>query len=185
MHVTVGQADQRAGDAATRPKDRVGVGAARAACERLKGRMEVLYMLPDYFESFPKPCLHGWGRVFPTVAADGFVLPCQTAREIRGLKFDNVRGCSLEEIWFESETFNRFRGTGWLPEPCQSRPRKETDFGGCRCQAFLLSGDATATDPACSLAPRHNLIAEALAEAGTHQELVYRTAQESSRLQRS
>ena len=137
---------------------------ADAARRRLAGRMEILYVLPDYFEQFPKPCLNGWGRVFMTVAADGAVLPCQTAREIRGLKFENARGNSLEKIWFESEAFQKFRGTDWLPEPCQSCPRKEIDFGGCRCQAFLLTGDATATDPVCSLAPKHHLIIEALAE---------------------
>jgi pyrroloquinoline quinone biosynthesis protein E len=157
---------------------------ARAASERLKGRMEILYVLPDYFEQLPKACLHGWGRVFLTVAADGAVLPCQTAREIRGLKFDNVRERSLEKIWFESETFCKFRGTDWLPEPCQSCPRKEMDFGGCRCQAFLLAGDASVTDPACSLSPRHNLIAEALAESetGANEKLIYRTASSSSKI---
>jgi pyrroloquinoline quinone biosynthesis protein E len=154
-------------------------GVARAAQQRLKGRMEILYVLPDYFEPYPKPCLHGWGRVFMTVAADGAVLPCQTAREIRGLKFDNVRDHSLGEIWFESETFCKFRGTSWLPEPCQSCPRKELDFGGCRCQAFLLTGDATLTDPVCSLAPKHHLIVEALAEAGAKEKLIYRTAHAS------
>src|SRR5271154_2383842 len=152
---------------------------ADAARQRLKGRMEILYVLPDYFEQFPKPCLNGWGRVFMTVAADGAVLPCQTAREIRGLKFEHVRDCSLEKIWFESEAFCKFRGTDWLPEPCQSCPRKEIDFGGCRCQAFLLAGDSGVTDPVCSLSPRHNLIAEALAEAGTNDQLVYRTAHSS------
>ena len=138
---------------------------AQGARERLKGRMEILYVLPDYFEAFPKACLHGWGRVFMTVAPDGMVLPCQTAREIRGMTFANARELSLEEIWFHSEAFEKFRGTGWLPEPCQSCPRKATDFGGCRCQAFLLTGDARATDPVCSLAPRHDLITQALAEA--------------------
>ena len=157
---------------------------ARAAQQRLKGRMEILYVLPDYYEEFPKACLHGWGRVFLTVAADGAVLPCQTAREIRGLKFDNARERSLEEIWFRSETFGKFRGTDWLPEPCQSCPRKEIDFGGCRCQAFLLTGDSTVTDPACSLSPRHNLIAQALTEAHNDRdaELIYRTTERSSRL---
>src|SRR5271154_201798 len=158
--------------------------AADTARQRLKGRMEILYVLPDYFEPFPKACLHGWGRVFMTVAADGAVLPCQTAREIRGMKFDNVREHSLEKIWFESETFCKFRGTDWLPEPCQSCPRKEIDFGGCRCQAFLLTGDFSVTDPACSLSPRHNLIAEALAEsqAGINEKLIYRTAGSSLKI---
>ena len=156
--------------------------AAQAARERFKGRMEILYVLPDYFEQFPKPCLYGWGRVFLTVAADGAVLPCQTAREIRGLNFENIRNRPLAEIWFDSEVFNKFRGTDWLPEPCQSCPQKEKDFGGCRCQAFLLTGDAFATDPVCSLAPQHNLIVQALAEPSNNQELIYRNGKESLRL---
>jgi pyrroloquinoline quinone biosynthesis protein E len=156
--------------------------AAQAARERFKGRMEILYVLPDYFEQFPKPCLYGWGRVFLTVAADGAVLPCQTAREIRGLNFENIRNRPLAEIWFDSEVFNKFRGTNWLPEPCQSCPQKEKDFGGCRCQAFLLTGDAFATDPVCSLAPQHNLIVQALAEPSNNQELIYRNGKESLRL---
>lgn len=156
--------------------------AARAAQQRLKGRMEILYVLPDYFEPFPKACLHGWGRVFMTVAPDGKVLPCQTAREITGLEFENAREHSLKEIWFESEAFRKFRGTDWLPEPCQSCPRKGLDFGGCRCQAFLLAGDPAATDPVCSLAPRHSLISDALAEAesANDHKLIYRNAVESA-----
>jgi pyrroloquinoline quinone biosynthesis protein E len=157
---------------------------ADAARRRLQGRMEVLYVLPDYFERFPKACLNGWGRVFMTVTADGSVLPCQTAREIRGLTFDNARDRSLEEIWFESEAFRKFRGTDWLPEPCRSCERKEIDFGGCRCQAFLLTGDATATDPVCSLSPRHDLIERAFAEseAGAADEFTYRNISESKRI---
>jgi pyrroloquinoline quinone biosynthesis protein E len=159
---------------------------ADAARQRLAGRMEILYVLPDYFEQFPKPCLNGWGRVFMTVAADGAVLPCQTAREIRGLQFENARENSLEKIWFESEAFQKFRGTDWLPEPCQSCPRKEIDFGGCRCQAFLLTADATATDPVCSLAPKHHLIVEtlAIAESGADEHMIYRNVVESLRLQK-
>lgn len=158
---------------------------ARAAQQRLKGRMEILYVLPDYFEQYPKPCLNGWGRVFMTVTADGTALPCQTAREIIGLKFENVRQRPLSEIWFVSESFQKFRGTDWLPEPCRSCSRREKDFGGCRCQAFLLTGDANATDPACSLAPRHDLITQALAEAGRDSALIYRNAVESARLERT
>jgi pyrroloquinoline quinone biosynthesis protein E len=164
----------------TRAQVESAVRSARAAQQRLKGRMEILYVLPDYFETYPKACLHGWGRVFMTVAPDGAVLPCQTAREIRGLTFDNARDRSLEDIWFKSDAFCKFRGTDWLPEPCQSCPRKEKDFGGCRCQAFLLTGDATATDPVCSLAPKHPLITEALAEK--ENALIYRNAVESARL---
>ncbi|MGH8023074.1 MAG: pyrroloquinoline quinone biosynthesis protein PqqE [Limisphaerales bacterium] len=154
----------------------------QAARERLREKMDILYVLPDYFEPFPKPCLHGWGRVFMTVAPDGMVLPCQTAREIRGLKFDNVRDASLEDIWFKSETFCKFRGVNWLPDPCRSCPRKEVDFGGCRCQAFLLTGDASATDPVSSLAPGHRLVEAALSEVESHSRpLIYRNAVESLR----
>jgi len=168
----------------TRSQVEGAASVAETAKMRHRGRMEILYVLPDYFEQFPKPCLHGWGRVFMTVAADGAVLPCQTAREIRGLQFDNARDYSLEHIWFESDAFRKFRGTDWLPEPCQSCPRKETDFGGCRCQAFLLAGDAALTDPACSLSPHHRFITEALAEAdsGAGAELIYRTARASVEL---
>ena len=170
----------------SRAQIEVAARTAEAARLRLAGRMQILYVLPDYFAPFPKACLNGWGRVFLTVAADGTVLPCQTAREIRGLKFENARRRPLAEIWFESEAFQKFRGTGWLPEPCQSCPRKEQDFGGCRCQAFLLTGEATATDPVCSLAPRHHLIADALAEAeaGAAGQLIYRNAIESRRFER-
>jgi PqqA peptide cyclase len=157
---------------------------AQAARQRLKGQMEILYVLPDYFEPYPKACLHGWGRMFMTVAPDGMVLPCQTAREISGLEFENARQSPLKKIWFESETFCKFRGTDWLPEPCQSCPRREMDFGGCRCQAFLLTGNAGTTDPVCSLAPTHHLIADALTEGASEIErrLVYRNAVESLRL---
>jgi pyrroloquinoline quinone biosynthesis protein E len=130
--------------------------------ERLGKRPEILHVLPDYFQSFPKTCLNGWGRVFLTVAPDGAVLPCQSAREISGLDFPNTREASLSEIWFDAPVFQRFRGTGWMPEPCRSCERREIDFGGCRCQAFLLSGDAAATDPVCQLAPRHHLVEESL-----------------------
>jgi pyrroloquinoline quinone biosynthesis protein E len=134
------------------------------ARSRLHGRPEIVHVLPDYFQPYPKACLHGWGRVFLTVAPDGAVLPCQTAREIPGLVFPNVRAESLEAIWFESPVFRRFRGTDWLPEPCRSCERREVDFGGCRCQAFLLTGDPAATDPVCHLAPSHHLVELALHE---------------------
>ncbi len=158
---------------------------AEAARQRLRGKMEILYVLPDYFESFPKPCLNGWGRVFLTVTADGTALPCQTAREIRGLRFENVRSRALDELWFESEAFCKFRGTDWLPEPCRSCDRREIDFGGCRCQAFLVTGDATVTDPVCSLSPHHDLIERAVGENTTADcpaELIYRNISESLRL---
>ena len=136
------------------------------AREELGGQLEILHVLPDYFQEFPKACMQGWGRVFLTVAPDGAVLPCQTAREITGLEFPNVQNESLNEIWFSDPVFQRFRGTDWLPEPCQSCDRREIDFGGCRCQAFLVTGDAAATDPVCKLSPRHELIETAMAQAG-------------------
>ncbi len=126
---------------------------ADAAQERLRGRLEILFVIPDWYADRPKPCMNGWGRRQLTVDPEGRVLPCPTAGAIPGLRFENVREQSLGRIWAESGAFNRFRGTAWLPEPCQSCDRREVDFGGCRCQAALVTGDASATDPACSLSP--------------------------------
>ncbi len=128
------------------------------ASERLRGRVEVIHVVPDYFGDRPKPCMNGWGRRQLTVDPVGDVLPCPTARSIPSLRFDNVRDRPLGEIWRESEAFNRFRGTAWMPEPCRSCDRREVDFGGCRCQAALLTGDASATDPACSLSPHRETL---------------------------
>jgi pyrroloquinoline quinone biosynthesis protein E len=152
-----------------------------AARQRLKAKMEILYVVPDYLEQYPKPCLYGWGRVFMTITADGTVLPCQAAREISGLKFENARNKSLKKIWFESESFCIFRGTDWMPEPCRSCPQKMIDFGGCRCQAFLVTGDASVTDPVCSLSPYHTIIEEAVKESekGTRERWIYRNEHES------
>jgi pyrroloquinoline quinone biosynthesis protein E len=139
---------------------------AAAAVERARGRSaglpEIVHVLPDYFQSLPKACLHGWGRVFLTVAPDGAVLPCPTAREIPGLEFPSILDGTLEAIWSQARVFERFRDTCWMPEPCRSCPRREIDFGGCRCQAFLLTGDPSAADPVCHLAPGHGLVAQAL-----------------------
>jgi pyrroloquinoline quinone biosynthesis protein E len=135
-----------------------------AARDRLGERLEILHVLPDYFQEFPKACLHGWGRVFLTVAPDGAVLPCQTAREIPGLEFPNVRDSTLGDIWFAAPVFQRFRGTSWMPEPCRSCERRELDFGGCRCQAFLLTGDSAATDPVCQFSPLHKTVELTLSE---------------------
>ncbi len=128
------------------------------ARERLRGSMEIVYVLPDYFGEFPKPCMNGWGSTFLTVAPNGDVLPCPAASAIGGMTFENVRAHSLHDIWTASEAFTRFRGTDWMPEPCRSCERREDDWGGCRCQAFLLAGDAGATDPACSLSPHHDVV---------------------------
>jgi pyrroloquinoline quinone biosynthesis protein E len=127
---------------------------ATAARERLAGKMDIFYVLPDYYETRPKPCLNGWGQRYLTVDPIGDVLPCPTASSaIPDLRFENVRARELDWIWRESESFNRFRGTDWMPEPCQSCPQREIDFGGCRCQAALLTGNATNTDPVCDLSP--------------------------------
>jgi pyrroloquinoline quinone biosynthesis protein E len=126
---------------------------AVSARERLAGKMEILFVVPDYYSDRPKPCMNGWGRRYLTVNPNGDVLPCPTAGEIAGLRFDNVRDKPLKWIWEESDAFNRFRGTEWMPEPCHSCEFREVDFGGCRCQAALITGEATATDPACSLSP--------------------------------
>ena len=168
----------------TRTQVEHAVSVVEFARRRLKGKMEILYVVPDYFEQYPKPCLYGWGRVFMTITSDGIVLPCQAAREISELKFENARYKSLEKIWFESKSFCMFRGTDWMPEPCRSCPQKVIDFGGCRCQAFLLTGNAAVTDPVCSLSPHHTLIEQALKETETRsQEMwVYRNEEESKRL---
>ena len=138
---------------------------AEIAKARLKGKMEILYVIPDYFYDRPKPCMNGWGRRYITVNPSGQVLPCPTAYSIKSLKLENVRDKALDWIWNESDSFNRFRGTEWMPEPCASCDLKEVDFGGCRCQAELLAGDPTVTDPACGLSPYRNKLEEALAEA--------------------
>jgi pyrroloquinoline quinone biosynthesis protein E len=145
--------------------------AATAAAERLRGRMQVVYVLPDYLGDRPKPCMNGWGQRHLTVNPVGDVLPCPTAGVIAGLRFENVRRRSLRWIWEESEVFNRFRGTDWMPEPCRSCPERERDFGGCRCQAALLTGDAANTDPACGLSPYHETVVAQAERASTPLEL--------------
>lgn len=138
---------------------------ASAARERLAGQIDIFYVLPDYYETRPKPCLNGWGQRYITVNPIGDVLPCPTAASaIPGMRFENVRERSLDWIWNESESFNQFRGTDWLPEPCHSCPQREIDFGGCRCQAALLTGNAANTDPVCSLSPNRELVEVVLRE---------------------
>jgi len=132
----------------------------RAARARLAEKMQILYVVPDYYSRYPKPCMGGWGRQQLTVAPNGDVLPCSAAAQITSLPIENVRRRSLAWIWDESPLFNRFRGTDWLPEPCRSCPRQTIDFGGCRCQAFLLTGDAGATDPVCHLSPDHAIVVD-------------------------
>jgi len=135
-----------------------------AAEERLRGRMRIDYVAPDYYARYPKACMGGWGRRLLLLDPAGQALPCHAAGVIPGMKFDNVRQHSLDWIWRESAAFQRFRGEDWMPEPCRSCDRRTEDFGGCRCQAFLLTGDAAATDPVCTLAPTHRVVEQALAQ---------------------
>lgn len=130
---------------------------------------ELLFVVPDYFEGRPKRCMNGWGNVFMVVTPDGLALPCHAAREIPGLDFPDVRHESLRSIWYDSGLFNAYRGTDWMREPCRSCPEKETDLGGCRCQALLLTGDARNADPVCSLSPHHFLIGKAIESASRKQ----------------
>ena len=125
---------------------------------RHHGRIVIDAVVPDYFARFPKPCVGGWGRRSINVTPAGKVLPCHAAEVIPGLEFGNVGEHSLSEIWRNSPAFNAFRGEAWMQEPCRSCARREQDFGGCRCQAFLVAGDARATDPVCHLSPRHAVV---------------------------
>jgi pyrroloquinoline quinone biosynthesis protein E len=149
------------------------VEAARA---RLKGILTIDYVVPDYYAKRPKACMGGWGRQFLNVSPAGKVLPCHAAESLTGMHFDSVTERPLAEIWLKSEAFERFRGTAWMPDPCRSCERRELDWGGCRCQAFALTGDAAAVDPACGLAPTHEaLVATAEREsARPAPELIYR-----------
>src|SRR5690606_3479712 len=133
--------------------------------ERLAGAMDVLFVKPDYFGSRPKACMDGWARRFVHLTPDGLVLPCHAATSIPHLRFESVRDRPLSDIWATSEGLLAFRGETWMTEPCRSCDRRSVDFGGCRCQAFALTGDARATDPACALSPRHAVITEARARA--------------------
>lgn len=143
---------------------------------RLQGRLQIDYVVPDYYASRPKPCMAGWGSQFLVVDPRGRVLPCHAAGTIKGMRFDNVAERSLADIWAHSEAFNKFRGTEWMPPLCRSCEFKEDDWGGCRCQAFALAGDAAETDPACHRSSLHShMLSAALAEsAQTAPEFVYR-----------
>jgi len=137
----------------------------RETRERLGNKMAIYFVIPDYFDDRPKACMNGWGAIHLTIGPDGAALPCQEARVIKGLEFPNVREHSLDWIWNTSPVFNAYRGDSWMKEPCKSCDEKEADHGGCRCQAFLLTGDAANTDPVCSKSPMHNVIEASVAEA--------------------
>ena len=151
------------------------VRVVEEARERLKGVLTFDFVVPDYYAKRPKSCMGGWGRQFINISPSGKVLPCHAAEVIPGITYESIREKPLAEIWENSDSFNRFRGTSWMPEPCRSCDRREIDWGGCRCQAYMLTGDAARTDPACALAPDRAVLDEPLGWA--HEappEFVYR-----------
>jgi pyrroloquinoline quinone biosynthesis protein E len=149
--------------------------AVEAARARLKGVLTIDYVVPDYHGVRPKSCMSGWGRQFLNVTPSGTAVPCHAAETLPGIAFPSVRSNGLADIWYESDAFNRFRGTDWMAEPCRSCERREIDWGGCRCQAFLLAGDAGRADPVCTLSPDHDVVAAAVQEAeGLPPAFVYR-----------
>jgi pyrroloquinoline quinone biosynthesis protein E len=167
----------------TREQTERSVELVEAARTRLKGVLVIDYVVPDYYARYPKPCMGGWARQNLNVTPSGKVLPCHAAEGITTLRFDNVKDRPLAEIWYRGEAFNAFRGTDWMAEPCRSCPRKLADYGGCRCQAFAMTGRAEATDPACSLSPYHEqLVATAIREAGgAAPEFIYRRPNNAER----
>jgi pyrroloquinoline quinone biosynthesis protein E len=134
--------------------------------ERVGSAMKIYFVVPDYHERRPKACMNGWGAVFLCLTADGLALPCHEARMLPGLEFPNVRDHDLRWIWFDSPAFNRYRGDEWMKEPCRSCPEKVKDYGGCRCQAYMLTGDPANADPVCDKSPHHALVTQAVARAG-------------------
>ena len=133
--------------------------------ERVGNAMKIYFVVPDYHERRPKACMNGWGAVFLCLTADGLALPCHEARMLPGLEFPNVRDRDLRWIWYDSPAFNRYRGDEWMKEPCRSCPEKVKDYGGCRCQAYMLTGDAANADPVCDKSPHHALVTQAVERA--------------------
>ncbi len=153
--------------------------AVAQARSDLRGRITIDYVVPDYYAARPKACMGGWARRIINITPSGLALPCHAAETLTGLHFPSVRTTSLAAVWHDDPGFARFRGTDWMPEPCRSCDQREIDWGGCRCQALALTGDASATDPACALSPHHDLMADAIAAAdaladGPAPDLVYR-----------
>ena len=138
---------------------------AQAFKEKVAHKMKIYYVIPDFHEDRPKACMNGWGTTFLTIAPDGVALPCHSARELPGLDCPNVNNHSIYDIWHESKAFNFFRGTEWMQEPCKSCDEKDKDFGGCRCQAYILTGDMYITDPVCSKSPDKQVIRDAIDSA--------------------
>ncbi|GAA4003639.1 pyrroloquinoline quinone biosynthesis protein PqqE [Comamonas faecalis] len=135
--------------------------------EQIGNRCRLLFVVPDYFEERPKACMNGWGSVFLSIAPDGLAMPCHNARNLPGLQLPDVREHSIADIWQRSNAFNAYRGEDWMQEPCRSCDERHKDFGGCRCQAFMVTGDAAATDPVCSKSPMHERIVQMTRDAAT------------------
>ncbi len=155
--------------------------------ERMKDDMKIIYVVPDYFEERPKACMNGWGSIFLTIAPDGSALPCHAAAQLPGLTFPNVKDMSIPEIWDNSEAFNKFRGFDWMQEPWRSCDEKEKDFGGCRCQAYMMTGDATQADPVCAKSPHHQALVDEVESyttttAAAEKPLVFRNMKNSKAL---
>ncbi len=162
-------------DALLPSREQLEAAAQVVTAERQRAkRPELQWVLPDYFSGRPKPCMGGWGRSLLVVAPDGLVLPCHAARDLPGLEFWNTREHALRECWEDAPGLNAYRGENWMREPCSSCPERTRDFGGCRCQAYRLTGDAANTDPACALAPQRDAIAEARQRAGSAAQWVFR-----------
>jgi pyrroloquinoline quinone biosynthesis protein E len=164
---------------------------AEAVVERYRRKIgdkcKIFFVVPDYYERRPKRCMNGWGSVFLGIAPDGAALPCHTARSLPGLTFPNVTQTPLKDIWYESDAFNRFRGFGWMKEPCRSCDEKAIDLGGCRCQAYLLTQDPANADPVCDKSPHHERVIEVVRAASVRQEpaeqpIVFRNDANSRRM---
>jgi len=154
--------------------------------EYIGNKMKIFFVVPDYYAERPKKCMNGWGEVFMIVTANGDVLPCHSARVLPDMNFPNVTNNDLKEIWYDSTAFNKYRGDDWMKEPCRSCSEKENDLGGCRCQAFLLSGDAEAADPICTKSPHRHLIDQALEDSKNErlqaQPIIFRTDKNSKEI---
>jgi len=133
--------------------------------EKLGDKLRIFFVVPDYYETRPKKCMNGWGNIFLTITPDGSALPCHTAKMIKQLEFPNVKNMSVKDIWYESEAFNKYRGDAWMKEPCRSCDEKEKDLGGCRCQALMLTGDASNADPVCDKSEHHQVVLDAVSYA--------------------
>ena len=159
--------------------------------ERFGDRIRILFVVPDYYENRPKRCMNGWGNVFLTITPDGSAVPCHTAKMIPGLDFPNVTDHSIKNIWYDSDAFNHFRGKSWMKEPCRSCPEQDDDLGGCRCQAYMMTGDPYAADPVCSKSPDRHKVDQAIKRAQElpvqsvqEHKLVFRDPKSSARLSR-